>query len=119
MATFNIMDTNETKAEWDEVVREIPKHVASRSDYQFHGEHFTVPTRPTTSCPNPMGKGHPPLWVACGNPATFAKAGSLGIGAIAFNFEPIHNLKGRVDSYKEAIQAHRWSRSASTRTTTS
>jgi len=28
----------------------------------------------------------------------------MGIGAIAFNFEPIHNLKGRVDAYKEAVQ---------------
>jgi alkanesulfonate monooxygenase SsuD/methylene tetrahydromethanopterin reductase-like flavin-dependent oxidoreductase (luciferase family) len=45
------------------------------------------------------------MWVACGNPPTFAKAGSMGIGAIAFNFEPIHNLKGRVDAYKEAIQS--------------
>ena len=45
------------------------------------------------------------MWVACGNPPTFAKAGSLGIGAIAFNFEPIHNLKGRVEAYKEAIQS--------------
>ena len=43
-----------------------------------------------------------PIWVACGNPETFAKAGSLGIGAIAFNFEPIHNLKGRLEAYKEA-----------------
>ena len=52
--------------------------------------------------PKPYGKGHPPIWVACGNPPTFEKAGNLGIGAIAFNFEPIHNLKGRVEAYKEA-----------------
>ncbi|MDI2129380.1 LLM class flavin-dependent oxidoreductase, partial [Yinghuangia seranimata] len=41
-------------------------------------------------------------WMACGNPGSFAKAGSLGIGAIAFNFEPIYNLKGRIEAYKEA-----------------
>ena len=45
------------------------------------------------------------IWVACGNPETFAKAGSLGIGAIAFNFEPIHNLKGRLEAYKEAAES--------------
>ena len=45
---------------------------------------------------------------ACGNPPTFAKAGELGIGAIAFNFEPIYNLQGRIDAYKEAIaELHR------------
>ncbi|MEU8140143.1 LLM class flavin-dependent oxidoreductase, partial [Streptodolium elevatio] len=47
---------------------------------------------------------HPPIWMACGNPGSFAKAGSLGIGAIAFNFEPIFNLKGRIEAYKEAAE---------------
>jgi alkanesulfonate monooxygenase SsuD/methylene tetrahydromethanopterin reductase-like flavin-dependent oxidoreductase (luciferase family) len=102
VATFNILDTNETKSEWDEVVREIPRMWEQR-DYSFHGKHFTVPT-PHNILPKPCGKGHPPIWVACGNPGTFAKAGSLGIGAIAFNFEPIFNLRGRVEAYKEAIQ---------------
>jgi alkanesulfonate monooxygenase SsuD/methylene tetrahydromethanopterin reductase-like flavin-dependent oxidoreductase (luciferase family) len=103
VATFGIMDTNETKSMWDEVIREIPRMWDQR-DYEFTGEHFRVPY-PHNILPKPYGKGHPPLWVACGNPPTFAKAGSLGIGAIAFNFEPIHNLKGRVDAYKEAIQS--------------
>ncbi len=102
LRTFNVMDPAETKAQWDEVIREIPR-MWEQKDYDFDGEFFTVPT-PHNVLPKPYGPGHPPLWVACGNPPTFAKAGSLGIGAIAFNFEPIHNLKGRVDSYKEAIQ---------------
>jgi alkanesulfonate monooxygenase SsuD/methylene tetrahydromethanopterin reductase-like flavin-dependent oxidoreductase (luciferase family) len=41
--------------------------------------------------------------VACGNPPTFNKAGQLGIGAVAFNFEPIYNLKERIEAYKEGI----------------
>jgi len=73
-------------------------------DYCFEGEHFSVP-KPHNVLPKPYGHGHPPIWVACGNPPTFAKAGSLGIGAIAFNFEPIFNLRGRIDAYKEAIQS--------------
>ena len=71
-------------------------------DYSFQGEHFTVPT-PHNVLPKPYGQGHPPIWVACGNPPTFARAGELGIGAIAFNFEPIYNLRGRIDAYKEGI----------------
>ena len=102
VAAFNILDTSETKAEWDEVVREIPR-MWEQKDYSFEGRFFTVPT-PHNVLPKPYGKGHPPIWVACGNPPTFAKAGSLGIGAIAFNFEPIFNLKGRVEAYKEAIE---------------
>jgi alkanesulfonate monooxygenase SsuD/methylene tetrahydromethanopterin reductase-like flavin-dependent oxidoreductase (luciferase family) len=103
MLAFNIHDTNSTKSEWDEVVREVPRMWEQR-DYSFEGKHFTVPT-PHNVLPKPYGHGHPPIWVACGNPPTFAKAGSLGIGAIAFNFEPIFNLKGRVDAYKESIQS--------------
>jgi alkanesulfonate monooxygenase SsuD/methylene tetrahydromethanopterin reductase-like flavin-dependent oxidoreductase (luciferase family) len=102
MASFNILDTNSTKSEWDEVVREIPRMWAQR-DYTFAGRHFTVPT-PHDVLPKPHGASHPPIWVAAGNPPTFAKAGREGIGAIAFNFEPIYNLQGRIDAYKEAIQ---------------
>ncbi|HEX7444713.1 MAG TPA: LLM class flavin-dependent oxidoreductase, partial [Acidimicrobiales bacterium] len=53
--------------------------------------------------PKPYGIGHPPIWMACGNPPSFGRAGELGIGAIAFNFEPIFGMKGRVDAYKEAV----------------
>ncbi len=99
MATFNIMDKNSTKPEWAEVVREIPRMWEQR-DYDFQGDTFTVPY-PHNILPKPYGQGHPPIWVACGNPGTFTTAGELGIGAIAFNFEPIFNLRGRIDAYKE------------------
>jgi len=101
MASFNILDKNSTKPEWEEVIHEIPRMWEQR-DYRFEGEHFTVPTSHNV-LPKPYGIGHPPIWVACGNPPTFARAGELGIGAIAFNFEPIYALKGRIDAYKEAI----------------
>jgi alkanesulfonate monooxygenase SsuD/methylene tetrahydromethanopterin reductase-like flavin-dependent oxidoreductase (luciferase family) len=101
LASFDILDKNSTKPEWEEVVREIPR-MWEQEDYEFHGEHFTVPY-PHNVLPKPFGKGHPPIWVACGNPGTFARAGELGIGAIAFNFEPIYALQGRIDAYKQAI----------------
>lgn len=100
LATFNGTTPDVTKAMWDEVIREIPR-MWEQKDYEFSGEFFSVPPNHNI-LPKPYGPGHPPIWVACGNPPTFAKAGSMGIGAIAFNFEPIHNLKGRIDAYKEA-----------------
>ena len=100
MASFNILDTDSTKAEWDEVVREVPR-MWEQVDYTHEGC-FTVPT-PHNVLPKPFGQGHPPIWVACGNPPTFQKAGEAGIGAVAFNFEPIYNLKGRIEAYKEGI----------------
>ncbi|MFC7303923.1 LLM class flavin-dependent oxidoreductase [Streptomyces monticola] len=102
VASFNIMDTSSTKAEWDEVAPEIVR-MWEQYDYSFQGEHFTVPT-PHNILPKPYGHSHPPIWMACGNPPSFAKAGSLGIGSIAFNFEPIFELKGRIDAYKEAAE---------------
>ncbi len=102
LATFSGTELSQTKAMWNEVIREIPR-MWEVKDYQFEGNGWSVPA-PHNILPKPYGKGHPPLWVACGNPQTFAIAGSLGIGAIAFNFEPIHNLKGRLESYKEGAE---------------
>ena len=93
IAAFNILDKNSTKAEWNEVIRQIPR-MWEEKDYMYEGESFTVPY-PHNILPKPyQGKGHPPIWVGCGNPGTFTQAGELGIGAIAFNFEPIYNLQG-------------------------
>jgi alkanesulfonate monooxygenase SsuD/methylene tetrahydromethanopterin reductase-like flavin-dependent oxidoreductase (luciferase family) len=101
IASFNILDKDSTKVEWEEVIKQIPR-MWEQEDYQFKGDHFEVPY-PHNILPKPYGKGHPPIWMACGNPPSFGRAGELGLGAIAFNFEPIHNLKGRCDAYKEAI----------------
>jgi alkanesulfonate monooxygenase SsuD/methylene tetrahydromethanopterin reductase-like flavin-dependent oxidoreductase (luciferase family) len=103
IASFNILDKDSTKVEWEEAVREIPRMWEQR-DYEFQGDHFTVPY-PHNVLPKPYGKGHPPIWMACGNPASFQRAGELGLGSIAFNFEPIFKMKGRVDAYKEASAA--------------
>lgn len=85
----------------EEVIREIPRTWEER-DYLDDGTRFCVPP-PHNILPKPSGPGHPPIWVACGNPGTFARAGEMGIGAIAFNFEPVFGLKSRIDSYKEAV----------------
>ena len=100
MQTFDL-HTSETKEMWNEVAPEIVRMWEQR-DYQFEGQFFRVPS-PHNILPKPYGVGHPPIWVGCGNPATFTTAGELGIGAIAFNFEPIFNLKGRMEAYKEGI----------------
>ena len=40
--------------------------------------------RRAPSCPRPCTVPHPPLWLACGSPSTFEKAGRLGMGALCF-----------------------------------
>jgi alkanesulfonate monooxygenase SsuD/methylene tetrahydromethanopterin reductase-like flavin-dependent oxidoreductase (luciferase family) len=101
IATFNIHDSSSTRAEWDEVIRELPKMWETET-YTFQGEHFAVDT-PHNILPKPYQPPHPPIWVACGNPATFEKAGKLGLGALGFNFTPIHEMRPMIESYKKGI----------------
>jgi alkanesulfonate monooxygenase SsuD/methylene tetrahydromethanopterin reductase-like flavin-dependent oxidoreductase (luciferase family) len=101
VATFNIGDTSSTKVEWDEVIREIPRMWETET-YTFQGDHFQV-DRPHNILPKPYRNVHPPIWVACGNPPTFGKAGRLGIGALGFNFSPIHDMRPMIESYKKGI----------------
>ena len=101
VATFNIHDTSSTRAEWDEVVWELPK-MWEREDYTFQGDHFAMDV-PHNVLPKPYAPGHPPIWVACGNPPTYRKAGEHGIGALGFNFSPITEMKLLIDEYKAGI----------------
>jgi alkanesulfonate monooxygenase SsuD/methylene tetrahydromethanopterin reductase-like flavin-dependent oxidoreductase (luciferase family) len=101
IATFNIHDSSSTRAEWDEVIRELPKMWETET-YTFQGDHFAVDT-PHNILPKPYQSSHPPIWVACGNPATFEKAGKLGLGALGFNFTPIHEMRPMIESYKKGI----------------
>ena len=71
--TFNIHDPASTKREWDEVLPEIVR-MWEQKDYTFQGKHFALDT-PHNILPKPYGPGHPPIWVACGSPATFAQGG--------------------------------------------
>ena len=57
IATFNILDKNSTKAEWEEVVQEIPR-MWEQVDYSYEGEHFTVPT-PHNVLPEAVRQGSP------------------------------------------------------------
>ncbi|MDG2306852.1 MAG: LLM class flavin-dependent oxidoreductase [Candidatus Binatia bacterium] len=99
IATFNIHDTSSTKVEWDEVIKEIPK-MWRQKDYTFQGDHFQMDT-PHNILPKPYKAAHPAMWVACGNPKTYEKAGKMGIGALGFNFSPVAAMKPQIDSYKE------------------
>ncbi|MEO8692066.1 MAG: LLM class flavin-dependent oxidoreductase [Acidimicrobiales bacterium] len=99
VGTFNIHDTSSTRSEWDEVIWELPRMWA-QLDYTFQGKHFALDV-PHNILPKPYGLSHPPLWVACGNPPTYEKAGRHGIGALGFNFSTIHEMTPMIDAYKQ------------------
>ena len=99
VGTFNIHNTSSTRSEWDEVVWELPRMWA-QYDYTFQGKHFALDV-PHNILPKPYGSSHPPMWVACGNPPTYEKAGRHGIGALGFNFSTIHEMTPMIDAYKQ------------------
>lgn len=101
VATFDILDVNSTRSEWDEALPQILRMFRER-DYTFSGEHFSL-SQPHDVLPKPLGPTHPPLWLACGSPSTYEKAGSLGLGVLGFNFSPISDLAPLVASYKDAV----------------
>lgn len=97
---------------WEEAVRAIMP-MFTRDDWEFHGQYYDFPARNVV--PKTLQKPHPPLWVACSNIQTIAKAGEWGIGALGFSFVSpeaarawvhryynnfLHN-KNRLAAYKE------------------
>src|SRR4051812_26702451 len=98
---FGIDDPELTREMWDEVMPEF-KRMWRETDYSFDGKFFSMPAR--NVLPKPYEKPHPPMWVACGSPSTFEKAGRLGLGALGFTFREPSALEPMVAAYKEAIQ---------------
>jgi len=97
---FGIPDLDLTKDMWDETIREFPKMWKQQS-YSFEGKYFSMP--PRNVLPKPYTQPHPPMWVACGSPATFEKAGSLGLGAFCFTTGSPEVLAPLIKAYKDAI----------------
>jgi alkanesulfonate monooxygenase SsuD/methylene tetrahydromethanopterin reductase-like flavin-dependent oxidoreductase (luciferase family) len=69
--------------------------------YSFQGKYFSMP--PRNVLPKPYSDPHPPMWVACGSPATFKKAGELGLGAFCFTTGSPKTLEPLIKSYKDAV----------------
>jgi len=97
---FGIPDLDITKDMWDETIREFPKMWKQQS-YSFEGKYFSMP--PRNVLPKPYTQPHPPMWVACGSPATFEKAGSLGLGAFCFTTGAPETLEPLIKAYKDAV----------------
>lgn len=110
MFAFGVEDPDDTKAMWEESMREIPR-MWKETDYSHSGTWFETPeAHPLEGMsgrnllPKPYTQPHPPLWVAAGSPSTFEKAARLGLGVICFAFGDPAKLRPMIDTYKEIIQ---------------
>ena len=98
--TFGV-DPGETRAMWEEAIREIPK-MWTQELYSYEGKYFSVPER--AILPKPVSKPHPPLWVTASNPDTVERAARMGIGVAMFSFGDPDLLAPLVDLYKTTIE---------------
>lgn len=94
-----------TKRErWEEAVQAIVP-MFTKTDWEFHGDYFDFPARNVV--PKPMQKPHPPLWVACSNIKTIAKAGEWGMGALGFSFISAEAARAWVHRYYNSMLRRR------------
>lgn len=98
---FGIANGPTTKSMHDEALVEILRMMRETTYSGHDGTHFSMPAR--TVLPKPWTLPHPPLWMACGNPETFEKAGRMGVGALCFTVGPPDVLAPLIATYKRAI----------------
>src|SRR5262245_31588626 len=98
---FGIPDGDTTRAMYDEALPQILR-MWKETPYAYDGRFFSMPSR--NILPKPWSKPHPPIWVACGSPSTFEKAGRLGLGALCFSLGSPKDFEPLIKTYKQAIR---------------
>lgn len=99
---FDIPEKDLTKEMWDETIGEFLK-MWKEPSYSYEGKFFRMPER--NVLPKLYSEPHPPMWVACGSPPTFEKAGRLGLGAFCFTTGTPRQIEPMVAAYKQAAAA--------------
>jgi alkanesulfonate monooxygenase SsuD/methylene tetrahydromethanopterin reductase-like flavin-dependent oxidoreductase (luciferase family) len=92
-----------SRAMWDESLRIIP-HLMMAEEYAFEGQFVRIP--PVNVRPKPLQKPHPPLWLACTNPASWEIAGRYGLGALGLTvMTSVTEFSGFIRTYRAAQAA--------------
>ena len=98
---FGIEDTGATKAVWEEVIWEFRK-MWEETCYSHAGQAFSMP--PRNVLPKPYQPGHPPMWMAAGNVASYERAALHGLGVLGFNIANCEAMRAPVGAYKQSIK---------------
>jgi len=98
---FAIPTAAETKPMWRESLEQIPRMWLDQP-YSYEGKYFRMPER--NVLPKPYTKPHPPMWLACSSPNTFAECGEFGLGCLCFTFGTPAEIAEHVRNYKEGIK---------------
>ena len=95
------VDPETTKAQWREAIGMIPR-MWTEDPFSHSGEFYNIP--PRSVIPKPVQDPHPPMWMACSQPASFGEAGELGVGVLCFNLGGHEQLVERVQIYRDAVK---------------
>src|SRR3954465_11731132 len=91
-------DLTHTREIWEDVIREFPKMFTQEEYEGYQGEYWSLP--PRKILPKPLGKGHPAMWYACGNVASYEMAARYGLGVLGFSIGSIQELEKVIGTYK-------------------
>jgi len=94
-------DLNITKEIWAETIGEFPKMWLHDEYEGFEGTWWSLP--PRKILPKPWGPGHPAMWYAAGNPASYGQVAKMGLGALGFSVVTIPELEPVLATYKKDI----------------
>lgn len=92
-------DLKELQPLIDEAMYLIPRMFVE-DEVEFNGEHIKIPPRPIH--PKPFQTPHPPMYMACTNPDTLARAGQRGLGALVLGFGGPEEVAKKNKIYRDA-----------------
>ena len=96
------IDPRNTREIMEESLRMVPK-IWTSDTFSWEGEHFQVPPREVL--PKPRQDPHPPIWMACTQPASYEIAARHGIGVLSFGSGAPAGMKEHVENYRESIKS--------------
>ena len=97
------VDPRDTREIMEEALQIVPKIWQSGRQFSWEGKHFSIPEREIL--PKPKQDPHPPIWMACTQPASYEIAAGHGVGVLSFGSGAPAGMKVHIDNYRENIKS--------------
>lgn len=93
------VNPDDTRPMQEHAMRNLPKMWVDEF-FELDDDLYQVPRRRLH--PRPVQEPHPPMWMACTQPNSWALAGELGAGVLAFGFATPGELEKAISDYRTA-----------------
>ena len=97
------IDPRDTRDIMEESLKIVPKIWQTEGKFSWEGRFFNIPEREVL--PKPLQRPHPPMWMACTQPASYEIAAKHGIGVLSFGSGAPAGMKAHIDAYRENIKS--------------